>query len=494
MSFFSQPQIKGSRPIPPAPTSIRKEVVRSTSSAKKPSFLARSRPESVVPQARRRGQRVAESRTRDTVQKQSRKRTKSEHTPLLSDSDSQNSDTATDPARKRAKAVNDGPALEKRQLRSKLAFSEEDIGSFPMVHATGVATIDKPAEYRLAFPQEVAQRTVSLQYPSASQQETFELVDPLRSDDFKPLDDIKETLEVIVDHYLPSADAAAFRDDSHGLLRRLKRARDKKDGPAYVSLIGDWNAAITKSRLNGSIAGVLDETTRLNLTLIERILTQTYVRTVSPRVSSLRHYENGTDNVYGELLPKFVSEIFRKTQLGPNHIFIDLGSGVGNVVLQAALEVGCESWGCEIMENASVLADLQQQEFKARCRLWGLAVGDINLQRGDFFENQTINRILPKADVILVNNQAFTPELNDHLTSKFLDLKEGCKVVSLKSFVPKGHKITSRNLNAACNVLDVVKEKYFSASVSWTDGHGDYYISKKDSSKLRAFSNRDDAK
>ncbi|KAL8683767.1 MAG: hypothetical protein Q9186_000253 [Xanthomendoza sp. 1 TL-2023] len=494
MSFFSQPQIKGSKPIPPAPTSIRKEVVRSISSAKKTPFLANSRPNPVVPRAKRRGQKVIESRTRDTVQKNSRKRTKSEHTPLLSDSDSPKSDTATEAPRKRAKVVNDEQTLEKRQLRSNAAFSEDDVRSFPMIHAVEVATIDKPTEYRLAFPQEVEQHTVRLQYPSASQQEIFEMVEPIRSDDFKPLDDIKETLEVIVDHYLPPADATAFRDDSHGLLRKLKRARDKKDGAAYVSLIGDWNAAITKLRLNGSITDVLDETIRLELTIIERILTQTYARTVSPRVSTLRAYENGTDNVYGELLPKFVSEIFRKTNLGPNHVFIDLGSGVGNVVLQAALEIGCESWGCEIMENACVLANLQEQEFKARCRLWGLAVGDINLQRGDFLENQMINSILPKADVILVNNQAFTPELNDHLTSKFLDLKEGCKVVSLKSFVPKDHKITSRNLNAACNVLDVVKERYFSASLSWSDGYGDYYISKKDSSKLRAFSSRGDAK
>ena len=287
---------------------------------------------------------------------------------------------------------------------------------------------------------------------------------------------------------MPPADVAVFKNDSHGLLRRLKRARDKRDGATYISIIHEWNDAITTSRIDGRIANVLDESSELDLRLIERILTQTYARTVSPRVSTLRQYENGTDNVYGELLPKFVSEIFRVTALGSKHVFVDLGSGVGNVVLQAALEVGCESWGCEIMENACVLAELQEREFKARCRLWGLAVGDINLQRGDFLENQKINKVLSKADVILVNNQAFTPELNDRLTSHFLDLKEGCQVVSLKSFVPAGHKITSRNLNSAYNVLDVVKKHYYSACVSWTDAPGSYYISRKDGSRLQAFS------
>jgi hypothetical protein len=34
-------------------------------------------------------------------------------------------------------------------------------------------------------------------------------------------------------------------------------------------------------------------------------------------------------------------------------------------------------------------------------------------------------------------------------------MKEGCKIVSLKSFVPAGHKIQSRNLNSPINLLKV---------------------------------------
>ena len=294
-------------------------------------------------------------------------------------------------------------------------------------------------------------------------------------------------MEVIIGYYLPLDMAESLNNDSHGLLRRIKRARDKRSGSVYIELIHEWNDTITKLRREGSISGVLDEVKRLDLRVIERILTQTYARTVSPRVSTLRQYENGSDNVYGELLPKFISEILKDTKLKSDHVFVDLGSGVGNVVLQAALEVGCESWGCEMMENACVLANLQEQEFKARCRIWGLSIGDIHLQQGDFLENTAINQVLPRADVVLVNNQAFTPELNDRLTSHFLDLKEGCQIVSLKSFVPYGHKITSRNLNSAYNVLDVVEKRYYSACVSWTDAPGSYFVSRKDSSRLREF-------
>jgi H3 lysine-79-specific histone-lysine N-methyltransferase len=204
----------------------------------------------------------------------------------------------------------------------------------------------------------------------------------------------------------------------------------------------------------------------------------------------LKKYENGSDNVYGELLPRFISKIFRDTKLKSDQVFVDLGSGVGNVVLQAALEVGCESWGCEMMENACELAERQEKEFTARCRLWGLAIGDLKLERGDFLKNQNIAKILKKADVVLVNNQAFTPELNNGLMNLFLDLREGCQIVSLKSFVPHDHKITPRNFNSPVHLLNVEMKEYFSDSVSWTNAPGTYFVARKDSTKLKEFLDR----
>jgi len=293
---------------------------------------------------------------------------------------------------------------------------------------------------------------------------------------------------LVTDQYLPSTEQQLLMDEGNGLLRRLKLATTKSVGDDYAGLIREWNDLVTRLRTEDRLARIIDYWKGVDLKLVERILTQTYARTVSPRINSLRQYENGTDNVYGELLPKFISTILKKdTRMTSDQVFVDLGSGVGNVVLQAALQIGCESWGCEMMENACDLAALQQTEFNARCRLWGLAVGDIHLERGDFLDNQELGKVLKRADVILVNNQAFTPELNEALTSLFLDAKEGCQIVSLISFVPSGPKITSRNLYRACNVLDVRERRYYSSCVSWTDTPGTYYVSVKDSSRVEAF-------
>ena len=295
-------------------------------------------------------------------------------------------------------------------------------------------------------------------------------------------------METIISNYLPSTEASAMQNDSTGLIRRLKRATDRLAGNEYMDYVQEWNDTMIEFRLDGTISKAMNEWKGVDLKLLERILTQTYSRTVSPRVHMLRHYQNGTDNVYGELLPKFISSILKKdTKMKSDQIFVDLGSGVGNCVLQAALEIGCESWGCEMMENACELAELQEKEFNARCRLWGLSVGNIHLERGNFMTNSRIRNVLQKADVILVNNQAFTPSLNEDLTNLFLDLKEGAKVVSLKSFVPIGVKNQSKNSGAIYNILDVVEKTYYSACVSWTDAPGTYYVSTKDSSKVQGF-------
>lgn len=310
---------------------------------------------------------------------------------------------------------------------------------------------------------------------------------PREADGFKPLDDIVNAVDIVSKNYIPEKHQPLFDDESTGIKRRFRRALAHASLTEFQGAVADYNKTINDLRSDGSISKHLDGMHCLSLPLVERILTQVYARTVSPRVESLRQYENGSDNVYGELLPRFISDIFKQTRLKSDQVFVDLGSGVANVVLQAALEVGCESWGCEVMQNACDLAELQQSEFKSRCRLWGIAPGKVNLIRGDFLEEEATAKALRKADVILINNQAFTPQLNNELINHFLDMKEGCQIVSLRSFVPDGHKIQSRNLNSPLNLLSVKKKNYWSECVSWTDAGGTYFIATKDSSRLKAF-------
>ncbi|OJJ50952.1 hypothetical protein ASPZODRAFT_11797 [Penicilliopsis zonata CBS 506.65] len=501
MGFFDHLQKGGGFSLQPKKPQIRKVVqTRPAPSSKSTSHATDKSPApsslSVEKARTRELKSRSASRDSDRLHRKERLSTPSRHrkraTPdqrLSSDDDDDGvSDTDTSfEVRKRAR-TSDSPEIDLgRRIRSVKAFSEEGKRPFSMVHAAEIVSARKSGHFKRAFEESEKSTGILLQYPSASQKERFHLVVPRDNEDFKPIDDIVQVIEMVGDYYVAEEDADAFNNETTGFKRRLRRALAHVSGAEFRETVSDYNDTIERLRANGSIAKRLDSTHRLDLPLVERILNQTYARTVSPRVDSLRQYENGTDNVYGELLPRFISTIFKETKLKSGQVFVDLGSGVGNVVLQAALEIGCESWGCEMMQNACDLAELQQAEFKARCRLWGIAPGKTHLVRGDFLKEEPIISVLKRADVVLINNQAFTPQLNNELINHFLDMKEGCRIVSLKSFVPAGHKIQSRNLNSPINLLTVKQKNYWSNSVSWTDVGGTYFIATKDSSRLKSF-------
>ncbi|OJD11695.1 histone-lysine N-methyltransferase, H3 lysine-79 specific [Emergomyces pasteurianus Ep9510] len=412
---------------------------------------------------------------------------------LSSSSDESDTDTSFFEIRKRAKVSTSAEPDPQRRVRSTVAFLENaGQQTVDIVHAADITSVDKPAEFTRAFDagddaDATKPVTVRLRYPGASQGEKYQLVTPRDKDGFKPLDDIVHVVDIVSQNYIPEEHVHLFNDEATGINRRFRRALAHASQSEFEEAIDEYNKTIKRLRADGSIANHLDKIHGLSFPLIERILTQTYARTVSPRVESLRQYENGTDNVYGELLPRFISDIFKQTKLKSNQVFVDLGSGVGNVVLQAALEIGCESWGCEVMQNACDVAELQGREFEARCLLWGIAPGAIRLIRGSFLTEENIIKTLRRADVVLINNQAFTPQLNNEIINHFLDMKEGCQIVSLKSFVPAGHRIQARNLNSPVNLLSVKQKNYWSGSVSWTDAGGTYFIATKDSSRLKAF-------
>jgi [histone H3]-lysine79 N-trimethyltransferase len=141
--------------------------------------------------------------------------------------------------------------------------------------------------------------------------------------------------------------------------------------------------------------------------VLMRIIDETYQRTVGPQVQTLKNYEAFSSAVYGELMPFFISDIIKTTGLNQNSLFIDLGSGVGNVVTQASLQSGCTSYGIELMPSPAKVAREQLEQFQIRCRMWGVAMGHVELEEGDMLRSKRVDELIPKADLILVNNKVF---------------------------------------------------------------------------------------
>ncbi|KAF2190237.1 histone-lysine N-methyltransferase [Zopfia rhizophila CBS 207.26] len=358
-----------------------------------------------------------------------------------------------------------------------LPAEEETEKDVQLIHGLEMSRGEWAKDFKPAFSGSEKNLLVKLQYPSSSPPEKFETAIPYDNSNFNPLDDIYFSIEEIIQHYLPSAISSVLSSETTGPVRLLKRAVHKNSPEDFQSALNDFNEQIRKHMDDRTIPAVLDAMHSIPLSLTKRILAQVYQRTVSPHAHLLRRVK-GKETTYGELLPPFIHSIFHQTRLNSTGVFVDLGSGVGNVVLQSALQTGAESWGIEIMDTPASFANKQADELRARAKLWNISLGPITLLHGDFLESPEIDSVLPRADVILVNNKVFPQKLNGALLDKFLDLKEGCKVVSLESF-GGGGKQGVRNEQSIANLFD--EERYDSGtySVSWAGESVEYFIATK---------------
>jgi H3 lysine-79-specific histone-lysine N-methyltransferase len=68
----------------------------------------------------------------------------------------------------------------------------------------------------------------------------------------------------------------------------------------------------------------------------------------------LNQYEPFSPEVYGETSFEFIYQMINEIDLSPDDVFVDLGSGVGQVVLQVATATNCRK--CIGIEKADVPA------------------------------------------------------------------------------------------------------------------------------------------
>ncbi|RPD59337.1 DOT1-domain-containing protein [Lentinus tigrinus ALCF2SS1-7] len=287
-------------------------------------------------------------------------------------------------------------------------------------------------------------------------------------------------------------------------LRLLRRAIKKHDGPLFLQVMDAINALICLLKYPPLPLDPFEETTSRNVfreavkswkcmpaDVVQRLVEEVYQRAVGPNIDMLKRYEAFSSEVYGELMPMFVSDIFRATGLSESSLFLDLGSGVGNVVLQATLETGCRSFGIEVMPGPAEIARSQLEQFRTRCRMWGVRMGEVELEEGDMLKSAKVDQLVKEADVVLVNNKVFLEPLNEALRQKFLDLKEGAIVVSLKCLMGSGRSSTrnsrerssspalkERNLDDIGEIFTVTAHSYSPGSVSWGGGGGEYFLQR----------------
>ena len=141
--------------------------------------------------------------------------------------------------------------------------------------------------------------------------------------------------------------------------------------------------------------------------VLMRIVDENYQRAVGPNVKTLKKYEAFSSTVYGELMPNLSHDIIKLTKLHQESLFLDLGSGVANVVVQAALQTGCKAYGIELMPQPARVARDMVEQIQIRARMWGVNIGEIELEEGDMLKSARVDELMAKADVVLIDNKVF---------------------------------------------------------------------------------------
>lgn len=361
-------------------------------------------------------------------------------------------------------------------------------GDVETVRVIESASLMKYADYKPCFKSQ-PNLQFELAMPCTEKRERYFAYKPKQEDEYDPTLEVEFIMDMVANNLVPEKYIAKIRHPSLGdcVARRYKRAIKQNDPGKFIASIQEYNTLMHDLRVNGQIKEHIQGLRHMPVQVSRTLLNQVYSRVVSPHADDLREYEAFSNNVYGELLPEFVARLFKETFLKSDHVFVDLGSGVANCTLQAALEIGCESWGCEVMKTASTLARRQKLELEERVKMYGFRTGEIHLVATSFVHNDEIQKVIARADVVLVNNYAFDGKLNAHLIDMFLDLKDGCKIISLKSFVPPGHVISEHNIESPLNMLEVERKEFPSGSVSWTSTAGPYFISTVDRSRLQKY-------
>jgi len=276
------------------------------------------------------------------------------------------------------------------------------------------------------------------------------------------------------------------------MMGELLHSYNKTSWDSMNKLVTTFNESITKL--------LDDETTRdtanarLNQRptrkMLKHIIQQVY-NTAIADPNDLNNYVAFTPEVYGETSFDLINQMIDLiSPITSEMKFIDLGSGVGQVVLQVASLIDCKL--CVGIEKATIPATRaveMDRLFQKWMSWYGKKYSPYKLHQGDFLSPDH-RKTISESTIVFVNNFAFGPEVDHQLKERFADLKDGARIVSSKPFCPlnfSDRRITERNLSDIGTIMHVSVMDPLKGSVSWTDKPVSYYLHQIDSSKLERY-------
>jgi len=196
---------------------------------------------------------------------------------------------------------------------------------------------------------------------------------------------------------------------------------------------------------------------------------------------------------YGELTPKAVQYIVNVSDLTERGAFVDIGSGLGQIVLQIAYMVGCESYGVEIREDLYQMGVILKEKFSEIMdrERHKVSISDQPEPHGmqaskkrsiwrelkvDLFHKdlRDISFELPleRITCVFCNNRVFDPNLNLCLVRHLARLPPAAKVFVTQPFFGTRHTTNSRRIGDEENIFETefAEMDLDPGCASWTAG------------------------
>jgi H3 lysine-79-specific histone-lysine N-methyltransferase len=166
------------------------------------------------------------------------------------------------------------------------------------------------------------------------------------------------------------------------------------------------------------------------------------------------------------------------------------------------------------MTDAAKLAGDMVKQVALRCHMWGIHCSHMEIEEGDMLTNNKAIELIPHADVVCVNNKAFSAgrlysaffkfsyisfhlSVNERIKLLLESLKDGAVIVSLEALAPyPERRLNHRTVRSSYLLPDiqlklsqetlllqscqVQKLLYPPGSVSWASTGGSFYVQTVD--------------
>ncbi|XGW21236.1 hypothetical protein V3C99_004299 [Haemonchus contortus] len=227
---------------------------------------------------------------------------------------------------------------------------------------------------------------------------------------------------------------------------------------------------------------------RADVDLLTIICTLSFSRAVSNPQLLNNHYAPFSSGVYGETSYEQMQMIIDQTVFRDSDVFLDLGCGVGQLVMYVAGGTKVKkSVGIEINDLPAKYGAAMSEDFSKWMKWWKKKCRPFQLIHGDMLDEQYRNLITQEATIIFINNYAFEPSLDLHIKNMLADCHVGTRIISTKAYATGTKRVNMRNLGDVESIMEVTQLKTVKQPTSWTPNNVPYYLHTVTHNKMMNF-------